>query len=268
MNLLAVLLAFGASHLFKNPGDWRGFAWFKSLSAWFQSHIELESQRLLVLIIVAAPIAALMILISLISANHEGLYVLISALVLFYTIGPESLEFAVHQNTVRKDLGLRSNASTASVIKRMADAALHRWFGVLFWFVLLGPAGALLYRLTERLVKLTDSAELQPAAAHVLRVLDYPVAWLMALALAIASDFERVYLRCKPYMNSESVSRLDSDFIYEATDFAVENCELPEDGAADVEESAVENVTLNVLKRMLMVCIVFIAVLVIFAFLE
>ena len=36
-----------------------------------------------------------------------------------------------------------------SLVEAVFRCALWRWFGVLFWFLLLGPAGALLYRLVS-----------------------------------------------------------------------------------------------------------------------
>ena len=48
-----------------------------------------------------------------------------------------------------------------SLVEAVFRCALWRWFGVLFWFLLLGPAGALLYRL----VSLSAQGEAQTRAA-------------------------------------------------------------------------------------------------------
>ena len=75
-------------------------------------------------------------------------------------------------------------------------SALRRWFAPLFWFLLLGPVGAALYRLAERaaLVEAARLPEENAAGARVLlQWLEWPVAQLMALALALAGNFDLVF---------------------------------------------------------------------------
>lgn len=78
----------------------------------------------------------------------------------------------------------------------IARTALRRWFAVLFWFLLLGPAGAVLYRLLERTVCGAQLHLLPPGNASgaqwLLRWLEWPVAQFMTLALALAGNFDLV----------------------------------------------------------------------------
>src|SRR3970282_994329 len=92
-----------------------------------------------------------------------GLAGLVFALaVLFYTWGPRDLDVDVEAILDARDpLARRAAAArlwprtgTASLeggalAEAVFRSALQRWFGVLFWFLLLGPVGALLYRLTQ-----------------------------------------------------------------------------------------------------------------------
>lgn len=75
-------------------------------------------------------------------------------------------------------------------------SALRRWFAVLFWFLLLGPAGAVLYRLLERTAFGGHVGHLPPenaaGVAWLLRWMEWPVAQLMTLALALAGNFDLV----------------------------------------------------------------------------
>ena len=64
----------------------------------------------------------------------------------------------------------------------VARGALRRWFGVLFWFLLLGPVGALGYRL----VQLAADASLSTARPA-------SVTQLMTLALALVGNFDTVF---------------------------------------------------------------------------
>ncbi|MBN8726951.1 MAG: regulatory signaling modulator protein AmpE [Xanthomonadales bacterium] len=85
----------------------------------------------------------------------------------------------------------------AALVEASFMSALSRWFGVLFWFVLLGPAGALGYRLVQLLARQAAiGEELDPAERRQLdaaaRVLDWAPAHLVALTLALVSDFDAV----------------------------------------------------------------------------
>src|SRR5690606_14235706 len=90
-----------------------------------------------------------------------------------------------------------SPADPASLVQAVFLGARRRWFGVLLWFLLLGPFGALLYRLTERGAEAEAGEALPPAQRaawqHLLAILDWPVAQLMTLAPAIVGHFDAVH---------------------------------------------------------------------------
>src|SRR5262249_44103088 len=143
----------------------------------------------------------------------------LATVVLFYCWGPRDLErdaeaidkapdseqrIAVAQmlRDEEQQPGLPFDSGT--LVEETFTAALHRSFGVLFWFVVLGPAGALLYRLTQLLAFAPGFAEGQSAAQHNLleraaRILDWLPAHLMALALALVSDFDAVFKTWRDY---------------------------------------------------------------------
>ena len=96
---------------------------------------------------------------------------------------------------------LRDDASAAALpftspalVEAAVLAGLRRRFGVLFWFFLIGPAGALLYRLAH--VAAGDGGELdlraRDGARRFAAALDWIPAHLMVLAMALVSDFEAV----------------------------------------------------------------------------
>ena len=82
-----------------------------------------------------------------------------------------------------------------SLVEAVFRSALRRWFAVLFWFLLLGPFGALLYRLSALAVD-EAVADLPPDTASGARawlaVLEWPVAQLVTLALALVGNFDSV----------------------------------------------------------------------------
>ena len=260
MKLLALIFAYAISHVISNPQRFRNFQWFKSWSIWLDNRTNFTTKELTILIIVVVPIIVISIILQTVSGSVVGM-LLVSILVLSYCIGPKSLDEDVESGKIHKKLGLRKNAKISVLIKKMTQVSLHRWFGVFFWYLLLGIVGALLYRFSERLDFFTNNdSNTKAATTKVMKILNYPVTWMMAISLAIASDFERVLNKCKPFMSIDNIVNMDDSFLYDATDFAVENCEIEKD-----DKKTIEQVTLGVLKRMLVVWLVFVSILVILA---
>lgn len=127
--------------------------------------------------------------------------------VLFYSWGPRDLDLDVEAIVDAPDAASRAQAAAQlrtgasspldapTLVEAVFVAAQRRWFGVLFWFLLLGPVGALAYRLSA-LAAEGDAADLPSdtlaGAKTWLAFLDWPVAQLMTLALALVGDFDTV----------------------------------------------------------------------------
>jgi AmpE protein len=144
---------------------------------------------------------------------HDRLYglpaFLFALLVLFWCWGPRDLDLDVEAiadapDAERRRLaaaalfepGTEVRTDAASLVGGVFQGALARWFGVLFWFVLLGPFGAVLYRLAQLGASREHAARLPlehgAAYARLKQILDWPVAQLMTLGLALAANFDAV----------------------------------------------------------------------------
>ncbi len=155
---------------------------------------------------------------------------LLGVAVLFHAWGPRDLDrdadavIAAGTGDARREAAAwlwpaarRHQARTdpASLVDAVFGAALRRWFGVLFWFLLLGAAGALLYRLVAIAAEDEIAEALPPemvaGARALLTVLDWPVAQLMTLALALVGNFDVVATAWKEAGGASL--RLDSGFL-------------------------------------------------------
>lgn len=125
--------------------------------------------------------------------------------VLFYAWGPRDLDLDVDAVLSAEDPAARSAAaerlgaaSTAApaLVDAVFRGARQRWFGVLFWFLVFGPFGALLYRLSALAAETGSEGALATEAAAGARwlhaLLDWPVAQLMTLAMALVGSFDTV----------------------------------------------------------------------------
>jgi len=135
-----------------------------------------------------------------------------AAIVLFFCIGPRELEadidaiikapdrdqrFAAAQALRADSAGPPLPLEAAPLVESAFASALARWFGVLFWFVVLGPAGALGYRMIQLMARSAAFSDTLDASQHglaerTLRILDWAPAHLMALTLALVSNFDSV----------------------------------------------------------------------------
>jgi AmpE protein len=171
--------------------------------------------------------------------------------VLFYCWGPRDLDLDVGAIVDAPDAAARQAAiarlspnggDIASLLTAVFHAARRRWFGVLFWFLLLGAFGAVLYRFVAFAAE--DDAALLPAenaagAQRLLAWLDWPVSQLMALFMALVGDFDTVLSAWK--QNGGAGFDANADFLGAAGRASVRS-ELADDAQdyADAGESANE----------------------------
>lgn len=136
----------------------------------------------------------------------------VGAIVLLYCLGPDDLYHQVYaylsatnkndpeaaHQIARDILGPNMPVDQTQVDKVLVtnifDQANERLFTVIFWFAILGPAGALLYRMIvwlREIAKRTDSpyANLADSATFIQEILEWAPARLTALCYAVVGSF-------------------------------------------------------------------------------
>ena len=128
---------------------------------------------------------------------------LLGIVAVLYTLGPEHFDRDIRLASNpgepdRQQIALeRLLLTRASSGPEAAAAALHaglaRWFGIVFWFVVLGVPGCLLYRaLREAHSSLELRGSERAWMGRVLAWMNWPVVALMTGAIALMTDFDRV----------------------------------------------------------------------------
>ena len=174
--------------------------------------------------------------------------------VLVYAWGPRDLDVDVeaiidaHDAPTRRAaiarLGLTGEAAALdgpALVEAVFANALRRWFGVLFWFLLLGPVGALLYRLSALAVDGESATGLpeqtRVGARALVTALDWPVAQLMTLAMALVGNFDTVFSTWREAGGTQF--RLHTGFLGSAARASVRG-ELVEEAEEYAEEGMVQ----------------------------
>lgn len=206
IRLLVILIALGLLHVMPQLARWRGDGWFRRWVAQL-ADTSGSGRVLLALLLLIALCALLWWLLGHLLLG-DLLQMLFSLVVLLYCFGPRDFEADLEAILKAPDGASREAAAQALVDDgdtvswnaaalgvAITYAALRRRFGALLWFVLLGPVGALLYRLAQMLGR-DDTLRLDPGsrttARYVANALDWPAAQLLTFTLAIVGHWEAV----------------------------------------------------------------------------
>lgn len=256
LTLIAVVFALLLGHLAPKLGCLRRYGWFLAwLRLWEGMAARSAWQaRFAVVFAVGLPVLMVAALQCLLWNRLYGLPLFAFALVaLFYAWGPRDLDLDVE--AVIDAAGAQERRAAAvplfpdgvepvlegpSLVEAVFRCALVRWFGVLFWFLLLGPAGAVLYRLVavgaQRKAPSEPPSAQQRVARSFLVALDWPVAHVMTLGLALAANFDSVFAAWRDWHAGGGL-RLDTGFLGAAARASVVG-ELAEEDAFEIDGPA------------------------------
>lgn len=224
MTILIVLLGLLISHLVFPLARLRNFDWLLAPIRFVRRRLEQPDWAVAATVLAVALLVALLLSLGATGLLGQAGWFLAALAVFVYTLGPRDLDRDVQALRIggndtrylkaRRAMRIRADAGAAAVAAAVFHAALTRWFGILFWFVVLGIPGALLYRLTR--ISLNEPALTPAQAGWVLRlreVLDWPVLTLMLLSAALGGDYDRVRSAWQTHRAGQSARLLSADVL-------------------------------------------------------
>lgn len=212
--LIAVVLALVLDHAAPPLVQLRQYGWFERWLAWLSPRAgnSLFTSRFGIVLSLGPLLVGIGLVQWALALHFFGLPGFVFSLaVLFYCWGPRDLDVDVAAVIDADDAEHRQVAiqrlvgdgaplpqdDQPALVEAVFEGALLRWFGVLLWFLLLGPFGAVLYRFAQLGSRPAATAHLPGEHADAYRrlaaILDWPAAQLMALALALAGNFDAVF---------------------------------------------------------------------------
>ena len=268
MTIISILIAFTLSHFFRELRRLRRFEWMTSFTR--QCNDKLKklpgwSGPTGFLVVLGLPLLAAYLVNNLLfSALGQIGEFLFAIIMLIYTFGPRDLDIDVRKVIRAKDETAQTEALEAlldgpipedrdtcrvAAINSVFSKALKRWFGIIFWFAVLGIYGALLYRLATWL---TDGDfglydEQKDLISRLCKVMEWPVAQLMTLSLAVATDFDSVYRAWRKYHDERGHGLFEgnNDFMLTSARTIVLGGHAENDGYADQLQGPMATIKLS-----------------------
>lgn len=283
LRLLAVLIALLIVWSAPQLARWRDDRWFRG---WVRRLGDTSGPGRVALALLVPVIGCAIVAGILRSLPFFDLAWLVFAIViLVYALGPREIETDIEAVLKAPDALSRDEAVAAlrlngeplpwfapALVEAAIYGALRRRFGVLFWFFLLGPAGALGYRLAQSLgrdVTHALDADTRTAAQRLADALDWLPAHLMVFAMALVSDFDAVVGAWKHWHHTSGSprSRLDPDFLGAVARAGVDaDVEAGDGYVQDVSDPVAElEDARRVIRRVLIVWLAVVAVIVLAA---
>lgn len=210
MSLLSVIFALIAESLITSLPDMRRFDFFHSYTRWLRDKLPTFSFQngSVTLVIVLGGALFSVWLVSAMLANVLGLFGFIFGIaVLIFTIGPRDLDRDV-QNVIaaieREDYDGANIYASELCGREISEAPLQlvqtvkeeillqantRMLGVFFWFILLGPVGAVLFRAVCLLKDNEDDSDFSDANRELYDIIIWLPARVCVLSYAVAGNF-------------------------------------------------------------------------------
>ena len=280
MTFVILLLALLTERFLLDQHNWRQAGWFNQ---YINKVIQSEygawvTSRYWGAIIVLAPILLLLGIAQSYVADEMGqLFSFLFAFgVVLYCLGPDNLDnqAADFIDAQERDDKVRSNLfagklcecepseSPSERIHQVSNAIMfqanQRIFAVVLWFLILGPLGAVLYRLTRHLhnydIDAEESGIFKDGARKLLYILDWLPARATDLSYAIAGDFEHTLSSWNKWKEEKSETTFEEtrELLIQAGNGALL---LHEKGEDETETSQVE-ATLSLVWRALVVWLI------------
>lgn len=214
MALLIIVLSLFIERVWVSLAELRTYIWFERLVDRItgKGQARVMAGTFGVIAVMAIPLVVVVILHIILAKILAVLGFAFALGVMLYCLGPRDLDSDVHrflnaweqgdEDKAQSYAGLICQKTTDTVEKQslgreavegIVVAAHERWYGVIFWFVVLGPLGALWYRLAcvlrDKCIHRSQEDTFKDAALMMHHILAWVPVRLTLLSYALAGNF-------------------------------------------------------------------------------
>ena len=275
MALICIVIALIIDRSSEVLEQWRSFHWFERYCQWMVNHLPgLINQGASLVIILLLPLGLLTVIIQNgLDGAFFNLFSLLFALaVIAYSLGPVELNRQIDTYLAEREAGNDETATelaseiigrpassapdqqTADVMHAILSESNDRIFCVIFWFLILGPLGALMFRLNSHIMYTSQNETLREAASRLQAILAWAPAHLVAVGYALTGNYEGASQGYREKIKQDNLSDCNYHTLITAGLGALKDCEPG-------EETACIRSTRGLVLRTLVVWVAVIAVL-------
>jgi len=232
MALISIIIGLILDRTFRALHDLRDMTWFEFYSHAILRFTGKHVPPLQFIIILALPVLLLLGIQVLLNDFLLNIPAFIFGVIVFiYCLGPACLstdiEAYIHARTLGdEDEALHyagtitdSAASTSldqqtnDVTRAILNVANERIFSTVFWFIILGPFGAMLYRLISELSKQIEFDDLAEFSAFIHSIMAWIPARMLAIGYALTGNFDGAYHAYKDRAHSSDYSQSNAEIL-------------------------------------------------------
>jgi len=212
MALISIILGLFLDRTFRHLHDLRDMTWFEFYVQLIQRFTGNRVPPLQFILILSLPVMLLLgiqILLNDFFFNLPGF--IFGVIVFIYCLGPACLSTDIEAYIHARTLGDEDEAlhyagtitdsaastspdqQTSDVTRAILYVANERIFATIFWFVIFGPFGAMLYRLISELSKHFDYTELAEFSEYIHSIMAWIPARMLAAGYALTGNFDSAY---------------------------------------------------------------------------
>ena len=214
MKLIIIMIALLFGRFFTDFIQYRRYGWFKNHVAWMENRLSaygIWNSRAGVILVLALPCTAVLLISGLLCEITSLLSFIFAVMVLFLCLGHEPLTDQIEdyiegieaddeqkqaENLALIDASLSiKDSSLGDILSAVFNQSNQRIFAVLLWFIVLGPFGALLYRLTFELYKDRKDihGEFSESVVVLYQVLNWPASRLTLISYALVGNLTHTF---------------------------------------------------------------------------
>ena len=255
MALISIIIGLFLDRTFRHLHDLRDMTWFEFYAQAILRFTGKLAPPIQFIVILALPILLLLSIQILLNNFLFSVPAFVFGVIVFiYCLGPVCLstdiEAYIHARTIGDEdeamhyAGTITDSSassspdqqTSDVTRAILHIANERIFSTIFWFIILGPFGAMLYRLISELSKQIEFDELADFSEFIHSIMAWVPARMLAAGYALTGNFDGAYHAYKDRAHSTDYSQSNAEVLISTGLGAMQNLDM-EDELASVHAS-------------------------------